>query len=319
MLTRDEIAARRQEGERAFAAAQEAKAEAARKEAEQTRKFQAELDARRMKKAERDKIDPNKVDVILARRRRRKKVRTTEPMPDNLKPFTARAKARLLKMPPSPGLMLERDPDDNDKSARDSYHWASPHDQPEEWEVQLHAALGTRSGSAMRTFVDQLRDLCQTHWHGPEQGWCPSEQELNAALAFVNGIQPRNETEAALAAQMVAVHWMAMRLAARALQNTIVDDRSAAIVAKLARTYTMQLEALRLNRGRQRRGTRQTIKVQKELHQHVHYHHHRGAGESGGQSHARDGATPDERAALPSENKGGEVVPISSRSRTTGV
>jgi|GEM_PF-1153131 len=270
-------------------------------------RFETELANERQQKSEADRIDPADVDV-LTRRKRRPRGRKQVPMPATLKPYTAKAKARLEKMPASPGIMLEPDPDG-------SGTFTSPHDDLEAWEIQIYSAFGTRSTSAMRTFVYQLRALCERDWHGPEKGWAPNERELNAAVNFVNSIQPKNEAQAALAAQMLAVHWMQMRMSAQALKNGAwIDHRDAAIAGKLARTFAMQMDTLARLQGK-RQTARQTIRVKKELHQHVHYHDHRGAGERDGQSHARDAAAPDERAALPSENKGGDVVPISRRSR----
>ena len=47
------------------------------------------------------------------------------------------------------------------------------------------------------------------------------------------------------------------------------------VAAKLARTFTLQLEALNASRKR-KPAARQTITVRKETHQHVHYHDDRG-------------------------------------------
>lgn len=68
---------------------------------------------------------------------------------------------------------------------------------------------------------------------------------------------------------MVAIHWLTMKVAARAIRYDD-DARIAATAGKLARTFTLQLETLQSMRGR-KRTTRQSITVRKELHQHVHY------------------------------------------------
>src|SRR3954464_9780567 len=87
---------------------------------------------------------------------------------------------------------------------------------------------------------------------------------LNAALAAVTGIAPRDEAEAMLAAQMVGGHWIAMALLSkagstndRALLNDVGN-----LAVKLLRTYTAQLEALK----RYRSAGEQRVVVQ---HQHV--------------------------------------------------
>jgi hypothetical protein len=136
--------------------------------------------------------------------------------------------------------------------------------------------------------------------------------ELNAALAMVNDLQPRNTQEAALASQMVAIHWMQMRLSKDALNNGgMVIGESAALAGKLARTYAQQLQTFHLIRGG-KKPTRQTITVKKVLEQHVHYHDHRGRGDAGNSSQPdTTGGRTDiaqECPALPSPEKTGRVV-----------
>src|SRR4051812_43375620 len=91
-----------------------------------------------------------------------------------------------------------------------------------------------------------------------------SVANLNAALAAVTGIAPRDEAEAMLAAQMVGVHWIAMALLSkagstndRALLNDVGN-----LAVKLLRTYTAQIETLK----RYRSAGEQRVVVQ---HQHV--------------------------------------------------
>ena len=79
-------------------------------------------------------------------------------------------------------------------------------------------------------------------------------------LAVVAGINPRDETEALLAAQMAAIHNATM-VAARRLNHieTIPQQDSAStMLNKLARTFASQVEALKKYRS----AGEQTIKVQ---------------------------------------------------------
>src|SRR4029453_5532171 len=69
-------------------------------------------------------------------------------------------------------------------------------------------ALGTTSVDLADRLVSQI--LNATHLQ--PSGQPISEQNLNAAVAAVTGIGPRDEAEAMLAAQMVGVHWTAMEL-----------------------------------------------------------------------------------------------------------
>ena len=87
---------------------------------------------------------------------------------------------------------------------------------------------------------------------------------MNAAVAAVAGIKPRDPLEGMLATQMVAVHNMAMEMASRALlpgQTTEGVDCNIGRVTRLMRTFAAQVEALQ----RYRSAGQQTVTVQ-----HVH-------------------------------------------------
>jgi hypothetical protein len=88
-----------------------------------------------------------------------------------------------------------------------------------------------------------------------------SADTLNAALAAVTGIAPRDEAEAMLAAQMVGVHWLAMDLLRKANDPARLND-AGNMAVKLLRTFPAQLEALK----RYRSAGEQRVVVQ---HQHV--------------------------------------------------
>jgi hypothetical protein len=88
-----------------------------------------------------------------------------------------------------------------------------------------------------------------------------SAENLNAAVAAVTGIAPRDEAEAMLAAQMVGVHWLAMDLLRKANDRALRND-AGNLAVKLLRTFPAQLEALK----RYRSAGEQRVVVQ---HQHV--------------------------------------------------
>lgn len=76
--------------------------------------------------------------------------------------------------------------------------------------------------------------------------------EMNALLAMLAGINPQNEMEAMLAAQMVATHHCAMRTMVRHNNAEELErwETYGRMATKLTRTFTMQLEALaKLRRG----------------------------------------------------------------------
>ena len=259
-------------------------------------------------------IDPKRLHVGQGEQECRKQRELPDP-PAYVKAEQAAALSRVKRRPLSPGVMLE--PRRGDQPGWDV---TSPHKDHDLWELQLADAFGTRSLSVMETFMRDLKALTRQDWDTDARQWKANERELNAALAMVADHKPRNTAEAALLAQMVAVHWMQMRLSARALSGgALIYEKEAALAGKLARTYAMQLEALRSLRGG-KRPTRQTIIVKKESSQHVHYHRHGGAGESGGECHATDGAgQPAAVPALPSPDEARRVVPITSRSRKGAV
>ena len=202
-----------------------------------------------------------------------------------------------------------------------TWWFSSPYaDQDEDhWVALLFEAFGTRSQATFRTFMGQLAELCSTDWNEAESAWHPAQDELVAAVQIVRSTKPRNEAEACLAAQMVAVHLMQMKLSARALNRGYPEPRTCAIAGKLARTYAMQLETMAKQKGR---GSCQRITVRKfSQHEHKHIHLHRGGSENGNQPHEPRGqgaadleatCEPPARPAVPSANATGYSLPMPS-------
>lgn len=76
---------------------------------------------------------------------------------------------------------------------------------------------------------------------------------LNASLAVLHGIKPRDEIESLLAAQMVSVHNSAMEFMRRAIlpdQTTEGVTANTERASKMLRTFTAQMEALNRHRGK---------------------------------------------------------------------
>ena len=86
------------------------------------------------------------------------------------------------------------------------------------------------------------------------------EVGLNFLLSVVTGIEPRDQMEALLAAQMAATHAATMTLARRLNHAESIPQQDSAERAfnKLARTFTAQVEALK----RYRSADDQTIRVE---------------------------------------------------------
>ena len=250
------------------------------------------------------RLDPAGIDIAVRKPRKRKARNRPIPSPE-LVDWADGAEKRLLARPYPPGIMLE-------PAGFDKERWTSPHSDVELWQAQLGEAFGTRSKAVITLFLRQLEALCSLEsWDEGAKQWRLDENEFSAALAMVNAIKPRNEMEAALAAQMVSVHLMQMKCAARAIRFEH-DTQTAAVAAKLARTFVMQTQALQALRGRSKT-VRQSIKVTKELHQHVHYHDDRGGSGTDRQPHGRTAPVVDQCAALPSPEPSGEAVPVPSR------
>ena len=87
-----------------------------------------------------------------------------------------------------------------------------------------------------------------------------NEDELNFMLSVVKGIQPRDQLEAMLAAQMAVVHMATMTIAHRLahVENIPQQDSAERAFNKLSRTFTTQMEALK----RYRTGGEQKVTVQ---------------------------------------------------------
>jgi hypothetical protein len=83
---------------------------------------------------------------------------------------------------------------------------------------------------------------------------------LNFAAAVINGVEPRDQLEAMLAAQMASVHAATMKMAQQLAlsDNFHAQDNAERAFNKLTRTFISQMEALK----RYRTGGEQKVTVQ---------------------------------------------------------
>jgi hypothetical protein len=117
-----------------------------------------------------------------------------------------------------------------------------------------HVLLMDAFGSADGDFATGLvRQLAKASRHGEEV----DESELNFMLAVIKGVAPKDQLEAMLATQMVAVHMASMTFAHRLNHVEIIPQQDSAERAfnKLTRTFAMQMDALK----RYRTGAEQTV------------------------------------------------------------
>jgi len=115
------------------------------------------------------------------------------------------------------------------------------------------AALGTTSYDFADGLLTQLA-------RASSKGSKADENGINFMLAAIAGIEPKDEIEAMLAAQMAAVHMATMTLAHRLnhVDNIAQQDSAARAFNTLARTFAAQMEGLK----RYRTGGEQKVTVQ---------------------------------------------------------
>jgi hypothetical protein len=151
------------------------------------------------------------------------------------------------------------------------------------------------------------------------KGQAVDEGQLNFMLAMVTGIEPRDQLEAMLAAQMAAVHNATMTFARRLnhVDNIPQQDSAERAFNKLARTFASQLMALKAYRS----GGQQHVTV---THLNVAAHQAQvnvggvpqGAGASEkqeGQPHATAAITHEPGAPVLCPDTTRDAVPIASR------
>jgi hypothetical protein len=127
------------------------------------------------------------------------------------------------------------------------------HPDPRVGHVLLMDALGTRDFDFLKGLLMQLADA-------GSKGGKVDGRTLNFMLSVVKGVEPRDQVEAMLAAQMAAVHTATMTFAGRlAHVGTIPQQESAErALNKLSRTFAAQVEALK----RYRTGGEQKVTVE---------------------------------------------------------
>jgi hypothetical protein len=115
------------------------------------------------------------------------------------------------------------------------------------------ADIGTTDEDFHTGLVGQIASL-------GAQGQKVSSANSNFVLSVVRAVKPRDELEAMLATQMGAIHAATMMLARRLNHVETIPQQGAAERAlnKLARTYTIQMDALK----RYRTGGQQKVTVE---------------------------------------------------------
>ena len=117
----------------------------------------------------------------------------------------------------------------------------------------LSGAVGTHD-------LDFLGGILVQIANAASKGQTVDDREVNFMLSMVKGVQPRDQIEAMLAAQMAAVHSATMAFARRLNNVETIPQQDSAERAfnKLARTFTAQVEAPK----RYRSVGEQTVRVE---------------------------------------------------------
>jgi hypothetical protein len=152
---------------------------------------------------------------------------------------------------------------------------SSPHSDVEGNRYRLADAFGTRSIQFVHSMLNGLGKATEDHseYCGFRPG-SPDQEAFNAALAVIDGVRPKDEIEAMLAAHMAVTNIALLELVARtrgAIAGHLYHgtgikrlDVLGNLTTKFMRTYTMQVEALSRKR---RKGGEQNVMVK-----HVHVH-----------------------------------------------
>lgn len=123
------------------------------------------------------------------------------------------------------------------------------HSDPDTAGLLLMADLGTCDAAFVAGIVNQIAVI-------GTPGRRFDETASNFLLSVARAVEPKDELETMLALQMGAIHAAMMAMAARLNASQCIPQQDAAERAlnKLARTYTMQIEALKRYRtgGQQR-------------------------------------------------------------------
>jgi len=119
--------------------------------------------------------------------------------------------------------------------------------------VRLLEAVGSRDHDFLAGLLTQLSNAAS-------QGREADESGINFMLSMVKGIEPRDQVETMLAAQMAATHNATMTFARRLnhVENIPQQDSAERAFNKLARTFALQVEALK----RYRSAGGQTVRVE---------------------------------------------------------
>lgn len=224
------------------------------------------------------------------------------PMPEHVRQLAEAARKRVKGRRTTGHLDAVREMEGADSFASP---WAEQDD--ELWLCLLLDAFGTRLPGVVAMFIRQLRSLCPDGWIVPEDGTAgymqPDREAMEQALSILCALQPRDEAQAAMAAQAVALHLAAMKVSAHMGGQGFLHPQSASALAGLTKAYQAAVRSLQqLQNGG--KAKRQTIEVRKNVQ--INYNDNRSLT-------LPDASGAGNLRALPSPDEEREAVPIPSR------
>lgn len=177
----------------------------------------------------------------------------------------------------------------------------------------LMSTMGTSSASFL---LQQLNSL-EVATAGSATSDQPNVLGLNASLALIGAIDPKDELEGALATQMVGCHSLAMAMLCRAKSTSRVDQLQVygGLAVKLQKTFTAQIEALARMRGKGQQTVRvEHVTVEAGAQAIVGDVHHHGAGRGGVAPKTEDQhhgtGQPAACTSLPGQDTAGNSMPV---------
>ena len=234
-------------------------------------------------------------------------------VPAALATSIGKAKTRTLSRRHGPVIDLVQGDD-----GKLEWNWPFRDDGDRDWKWLVVDAFGTRHANVAACFVNHLMDLCSSKFDEASDAWVPETAELSTMLHIISAHRPRDEAQAALAAQIAATHLLTMKVAKRVADYTH-DTRMINAFAKLARASASQIETMAALKGKRRTARQQiTVSHEKHVHQHHHQHVHMGGGadHEKGQPDGTDdmptGVKTSRRAALV---EGGPFLPSPTETR----
>lgn len=130
------------------------------------------------------------------------------------------------------------------KAASGAFNIGIDHKDPFTGQMLLMQALGVTDFDFVTGIIKQVSNATSKRREA-------SEEDANFMLSVMRGIEPKDQVEAMLAAQMAVVHMATMTFARRLANVDTIPQQDSAERAlnKLARTFTTQIEALKRYRS----------------------------------------------------------------------